>query len=398
MSGFVDQIERDLIDATRRRTPGRATDARRPVRLASGSPRRRSLALAAALVLLLGGATAGAALLVLRGSVIQAPSASDVPVEQRPVLSTEWLSTLRAPDPAVGQPPWSLRLARSQTGLWCSTVGQVLGGRFGLVGTDGRFRLLAPGVTDSCGAIGTGGDALLGARVFDAPRRADVRTVISGIAGPRLRGVRVATIAGRRSVPVGAGGTFVVALRGYPEDLDAAVSLMFPGHVERHFFGIAPGIVRDPLGAGAWRAQAGITDGDRRTCVTFAPVRSRAQTEGVSPPACGLLDTHGQRGYFFAIRRLTRATAPTHAGSLGWGTAAPRTAVWGLLGADVLAVEIHGPGLDIDPKIPPGRTLLAVMPARVDPGSLTVQITFTDGHVERHRGDTNLIDREVPTR
>ena len=46
---------------------------------------------------------------------------------------------------------------------------------------------MAEGVSDSCGVVHDGGVSLIGARVFDAAARADVRTVVSGVAGPSLR-------------------------------------------------------------------------------------------------------------------------------------------------------------------------------------------------------------------
>ena len=65
---------------------------------------------------------------------------SDTTPEQRVAPATSTVTALRAADPERGQPAWTLRLARSETGLQCSTVGQVHEGAFGLVGLDGAFR------------------------------------------------------------------------------------------------------------------------------------------------------------------------------------------------------------------------------------------------------------------
>ena len=80
---------------------------------------------------------------------------SDVTPEQRVAPGTSAVCTLRAADPERGQPAWTLRLARSDTGLECSTVGQVHDGAFGLVGLDGAFRALPEANADACGEPGT---------------------------------------------------------------------------------------------------------------------------------------------------------------------------------------------------------------------------------------------------
>src|SRR4029079_17552617 len=93
---------------------------------------------------------------------------SDTTPEHRVAPATSVVSTLRAADPESGLPAWTLRLARSETGPQCSTVGQVHEGAFGLVGLDGAFRTLPEANADACGDPGT----LFGTRVF-AARRAE---------------------------------------------------------------------------------------------------------------------------------------------------------------------------------------------------------------------------------
>lgn len=133
MTDFIDGLEHDLVEAAARRYP------------AGKSPRRtlRSVLLGLAIFLGISGPAAVATAVVLRNTVIEPPATADAGREQTPVADSEVVSALRAADPG-SEPPWTIRVARGQTGLVCTTVGQVRGGAFGLVGTDGRFRTLAP--------------------------------------------------------------------------------------------------------------------------------------------------------------------------------------------------------------------------------------------------------------
>ena len=202
MSRFFDDLERDLV---------RAAAAR-------ARPARRSFAafgLTVALVLGVAGTAAGGTYLALRNSSIAPFAASDVTPEQRVAPGTSRVPDLRAADPEPGQPPWTLRVSRSDTGLQCSAVGQVKDGAFGLVGLDGVFRELPEANADACGEPGT----LLGTRIFAAKRSRDVRTVVNGVAGEDLERVTIAVAGGQpRTVPHSAEGGFAFALRGYPED------------------------------------------------------------------------------------------------------------------------------------------------------------------------------------
>ena len=140
---------------------------------------------------------------------------SENPPEQRVSVGSGTVLTLRAPDPEGGQPPWTLRVSRSITGLECSAVGQLDGEAFGLLGLDGAFRALPEANADACGRPGT----LVGARVFAARRPRNVRTVVSGVAGPGLRRVTLEAGGRARTVPHSSEGAFVHVLRGYPEDV-----------------------------------------------------------------------------------------------------------------------------------------------------------------------------------
>src|SRR4051794_34761732 len=118
---------------------------------------------------------------------------ADTTPEQRVAPATSAVSALRVPDPERGQPAWTLRLARSETGLQCSTVGQVRDGTFGLLGLDGAFRALPEPNVDACAEPG----AISGTRVFAAKGSRDVRSVVYGVAGPAVARVTVALAGGK---------------------------------------------------------------------------------------------------------------------------------------------------------------------------------------------------------
>jgi hypothetical protein len=369
MTDFIDGLERDLVEAAARRAAGASTHQARPP--------LRSLVFAAVLLLAVAGTAAAGTLLALRGSVIPGPAERDAGPQQTPAPGTSTVEPLRASDPGGGA-AWALRVSRSRTGLVCGTVGQARGAGFGLVGLDGRFRDLADSAVDGCGH-----PPLIGARVFDARRSADVRTVVNGVAGERLRGVTVTAAGRRRTLPVGPGGTFLLALRGYPEDIGIDVRLAFAGgRVAVHSFGRSPFVVRDPGGEPAWKLNSFVYDGDARQCTSFNTAREGATSLAGSPPACGLLgDPRHERGYYFAVRRIH----PAHS--------RPRTAVWGEVGDDVKRVELMGPGGWRVLRLAPSRSFLAIFRPSVDPLSLRVRVTLRDGSVHTHRGDTHLARR-----
>lgn len=408
MTDFIEGLEQDLVAAARRQAAG---EAPRPVRPRGDGRRWRwsGRTLAVALVLGSGVATATAAttIAVLRGSVIPAPAAQDVPREQTPVPSTARVSALRAADPQAGVPPWTLRIARSDTGYLCSTVGQVRGGAFGLVGLDGRFREMALGVTDSCGQEQRTGASLVGARAFAGRSPMDARTVVSGVAGPHLRAVVLQTATHRRAVPHRPDGAFVAVERGYPEDLGLDVVLTFSdGHRERHALGRDRAVVLDPRGGPAWKPQRFSIAGDARDCVTFGTARA-VPGQPQSPAVCGALrssTTEHPRGVFFAVRRLSSRTVrpPIDArfGSGDWRGDPPRTAVWGAFGDDVRSVAVRGlPGRRGPVQVTHlGGILLGVFEGAVDPGALRVVVHRMDGGSETYRGDTHLVRHAVPDR
>lgn len=392
MTDFITGLEQDLVDAARRRAAARSS-APAPGRVRSRWPRRpplRSLLLAAALLVLLAGTAAGGTLLALRGSVIPAPDA--VPPEQTPAPGTSRVAPIRAADPQHGLLPWTIRVAQSETGLLCSTVGQVdpSDGAFGLVGLDGRFRKIAEGVSDSCGVVRDGGVTLIGARVFDAPRRPDVRTVVSGVADRRaIARVEVTTTpGGTRAVPLN-DGMFVVALRGYPEDAGLRVTVVEKdGKREVHDFGRSAFVTPDPLGGPAWKVQAFMVGAEGNSCVSFTFARA-ARDAPRSPSACGDLGDPLHRTGFFVAARALRPGLKERAGTpwaSNWGDGPRRTAVWGAVGEDVRAVTVGGHPVPIAPS----RTFLVVDPPSVDPASVVTRITYKNGKAETVKGSARL--------
>ncbi|HWK25690.1 MAG TPA: hypothetical protein VNS09_03960 [Solirubrobacter sp.] len=367
MSRFFDDLERDLVRAA----AVRARPARRPF-VAFG--------LTAALALGVAGTAAAGTYLALRGSSIAPFAASDVTPEQRVAPGSGAVAGLHAADPDRGAPPWTLRVSRSDTGLQCSAVGQLQDGTFGIVGLDGVFRALPEANADACGEPGT----LVGVRIFAAKRPRDVRTVVNGVAGPRLQRVTVAAGGGApRTVPHTPDGAFVLALRGYPEDAQPVVTLHRKDGSERTYdFSPKSGfVVADADGDRAWRLTASAlgTPGGRPLprvrpgCLSFSTARSvPGQPGAASPLVCGL--EPGRAGVkldplYFTTRRLS--------GGGRWNHHPPRVAVWGSArGRTSITVRAPG-GFEQRARPRPNGGFLVFLPPDTDPGAVTVTV---DGH------------------
>lgn len=376
-------FQRDVQRGRRRRRRGR----RRTL---------RSVAIAVILLLLLAAAAAAGTLWVLRGSPIPSPAERDVQPTMRPLAGSQHVLALRAPDPAGG-PAWGMRVGRSQTGMTCTTVGQVVDSVLGIVGLDGRFRALPEGVLDSCGQEQRDAAALIGARVFDAKRHEDVRTVVNGVGGPALRSATLLTATGRQPIAVGEGGAFLVAVRGYPEDAALRVELRFAsGHRQVVNLGADRGVGPDPSDAGAWKVEANVFAPYEGTCVAFFAARPSASSP-TAPRACGRAVSRRNRTqrdpYYFAIRRLR----PGDHGLVteipwSWRRFPPRTAVWGSVRRDVVsAVIVHGPdgARPVRPAV--NGAFLAVYGPDVRADQVGVEIVMRDGRHLTFRTSTGLI-------
>lgn len=329
--------------------------------------RRGGLPLLVIVGLGLGTTAATGALLGLRATVITAPEDRDESPTMRALVGSGRVSDVSSVDPSGG-PAWTVRTTRSATGLTCSTVGQLTRGRFGLVGLDGRFRLLPEQVVDGCGAPVRGRATLLGVRVFDADRQPDVRTVLYGVAGPQVRSVLVRTSAGRRRLRIGVGGTFVLALRGYPEDNAPAVEMGFTGGaIQSRRFGAARGIVPDPDGGPALRAQHYIVGPYR--CANVVGARTGPR-EPRSPSRCVLARADAE---LLVAQRLSPGQHGGPRDGWNWFGSPARTLAYGWIRR---AAPIWLLGAGPPRRVPRNRdgSFVAILPAQVDPRAITIRV------------------------
>jgi hypothetical protein len=359
---FFDAVERDLVHAAVKR---------------ARSPRRRfaALALTGTLVLGVAGTAAGGTFIALRSSSIAPFAASDVTPEQRVAPGTSQVLAPRAADPEAGVAPWALRISRSGTGLTCTTVGQVQGDQFGLVGLDGTFRALPEANADACGS-----GVLLGTRVFAAERAEDVRTVVNGFASEDVERVTISVRGGApKPVDRSSEGGFVHVLRGYPEDSAPVVTVESSAGSRRYAFAGEEGFsIIDPDGGPAWKLSAttyGITEKGERPrrilpmCVTFAPSRPEPNPHepggvvipprNVSSKVCGMAP--GRPGVkleprFFDTRRFRE-----------------RAAVWGNA-TRARTITVRSGRFVATAKPRPNGAFLVFLPKGTDPESVTVAV------------------------
>jgi hypothetical protein len=330
------------------------------------------------------------------------PGAASDPGRAGSRPGTARMAGFSVPDPARGQPRWTLRLATSQTGLLCSTVGQQVGGSSGSSASTvasarwppkRRMRAACAGATPrrwwgrAC--------STRGARATSAPWCPASRATSYARCSWKPR-------AGAGPCPCGRSGVFLAVLAGLPEDLGLRVQLRFAdGHRERHGFGVAPTVVRDPPGGRAWRIQSGMISGDDRTCMALSEARQR-RNPVVSPAACGRLRRTGtgrsfrQRGIFFAVRRVTPGTGGLPADFFGegrWQDTPPRLIVLGAAGNDVAALDVRGPAgaARTGTWFRPNGSFAYVFGPSVRPGEVTVTVRFRDGRRLVRRASTNLV-------
>jgi hypothetical protein len=339
----------------------------------------RPLLLTGIFFVLLAATAAAGTLLVLRGSVIPAPQKANLqpPMIVRP--DTAKLSGVTAIDPTDHR-TWTVRLAKSETGLTCLTAGELRGGSFGITGLDGKFRALAPGFTDGCGA------PYVGARVFDARTRRDVRTVVDGFA-PGLRHVVLDSANGTRNLDVSNTGVFVGVVAGYPEDIGIRVKLTFAnGRTETHTFGRSPFVVPDV--GGATRTFGYQVSGYPHTgCVRVMSARE-VKPFSSSPVACGDI----RKPFFFTALTLRQGTHGDH-GMNTWNWQHPsRTVVYGSANKRLIkSMTLVGAGRAIRIRPALGSAFQLLFPATVDPQKLILVVTLRNGTVERAPAPAHLV-------
>lgn len=356
-------------------------------------------ALSTVLVLgVVGTAAAAATLTILRGSPIPAPRAADLQPVMTAKAETQRVLDLRAPDPtgAAAVPPFALRTGESQGGLTCVTVGQVDHGQFGIVGTDRRFRQLPPTLIDGCGKETGRGPAVAGARILEAKDYDDVRSVVYGVAGPKLRSATLDVRGERRAVPV-RDGALLTVVPGYPDDNGLVLRLTFDdGHTTTHPFGKGILTIIDPDGP-AWRLQGGgLATGSRAThsCVMLARAREGTRTprtaqvcDATRGPKSGI----AKHALSFDIRTFKPGdrgrTSNQGPGEWRWYDTPPRTIVWG--GADPKRIK------SITARAADGTTATAkpmywgfaiVFDGSVPAEGMEVTVDYTDGRRDVHDG------------
>lgn len=365
-------------------------------------------ALSSILVLgVVGTAAAAATLTVLRGSPIPAPRAADLQPAMTAKAETQRVLDLRAADPSGGGiPPYALRIGESQGGLTCVTVGQVDGDQFGIVGTDRRFRKLPPTLIDGCGQETGSGPAVAGARILEARRYDDVRSIVYGVAGPSLRRATLDVRGTTQEVPV-SDGAFLTALKGYPDDNGLVLHLVFAdGHRTTHPLGKGLLTVVDPNGP-AWKLLGGgLETGNRtqRSCVSLSRARETPRT----PRTAQVCDeTRGPKSgiarheLFFDIRTFKRGDrgriSRRYPGEWRWYDAPKRTIVWG--GADpkrVKSVTARAADGTVATAVPMYWGFAIVFDGRVPARGMRVTADFTDGRRKTFDRPLLPVGRTIP--
>jgi hypothetical protein len=230
MSGYLDHLEQQLIEATRpRRSP-------RAVR------RRRAASLGGAVLLALLAASAVA--LAVTGTFSTGPA---VRAPQPPKASSgagiaargTRLLPMRVPDPGGGL-PWGMRVVRTTRGLICVQVARVDGsslgvlGQDGAFGNDGRFHPVPPDVVgyhagtleiSNCMAPGEAisqeagipQSAVFGTRHAEAIGQSAWRWISYGLLGPSAVSVSYRAEGRKHTVPVERGsGAYLLVLPDPP--------------------------------------------------------------------------------------------------------------------------------------------------------------------------------------
>lgn len=385
----LEQFGRDLADAGRRQRM------------------RRRWSRHSATVVLVGlcgvTGTAMATAAALRATVVTAPDPRIVPARQTPTAGSSTVAEPRAEDP-VGGPPWALRVAKTASGLTCTTVGQIRGGVFGIVGEDHAFRVIPATVTDACGA-----GVLLGSRIVADPNPARVRSIVYGVAGPRVRRVVLQTTTMRRALPLGAGGTFVASLRGYPEDTAPRVAITdASGHTRTRSVGANPRLVVNAGGGPAWRLSRYVL-GTRQYCAQLTTVRGPDHDSpehntihggrATLPTTC--VDRRAAAAWAVsALRVRSHEHGLPGFDSWDYGTQPARTVVLGVSRRShtITQVQVTGPGVATALRPIANGTFALFLPARVDPATLRFTVHLASGRIERGTAGAGTVPDLVPSR
>lgn len=371
-----------------------AGKARGGPRLRRASGRLGVLAVLTGLLILAAAATA-AVLLVGRGSPLPAPHAQDLRSSGIPLPGSARLAGLDAPDPSAANPPWDLRLSRTARGETCTAVGQVLDGRFGIVGLDHRFRQLPLGSVDSCGIDSPAGPAMIGARTFIGTATGEARTVLSGVAGADARSVTAYAQGGTRHLTLGPDGSFITVYAGEAEAVQPQVRIVGrDGHARSiHLEQGAGGELPDPAGGSGWAAsaEADLQDGATpdETCVQVTRQPSQSESSFVTlpltPEICGYL---AWSPLFVQMRRFVPGE---DAGPYPWNNAPSRTIVYGVASPRVQSLTLSGAfAARAVPINRQGGAFAAILDGHIDPRALVLTAKLTNGGDAVYRQPSTL--------
>ena len=338
----------------------------------------RTLVLAAMLALLIAAAAAAATVVVLRASVIQVPGSAEVPREQTQVPGTVRLSAARLKDPAGG-PPWTVRVARSPTGLVCTTIGQLRDGVFGIVGLDGVFRRIPIAIVDHCSSNPWWGDD----RVVTGRRPQDTRTIVAQWAPKASRTPTVVEIGQDSSgraiwARYASDGVFMYAIRGYGEDQPG------PGMLRG-----GEGFVHDSAGGvgTSWVVQREPYRVRDSTCVRARVARAPLDAPITTQVLC--VRWRGPRTWVAGARRYAPGEHGWQSSIIPWNwrSHGARTMVWGIARnpKDVVMVTLHGAGGPREVAVSMQGAFGVVLPTSVDPRRLRLSVLFKGGREEHVR-------------
>jgi hypothetical protein len=372
----------------------------------AGSPRRLRLGrfgvVAVALgALVLAAAAAAAVLLIQQGSPLPSPHAADLRSSGGiPLSGSARLAGLDAPDPTAGEPAWDVRISRTEDGQTCTAVGQVLDGRFGIVGLDHVFRELPLGGVDACGVASADGPTLAGAHEFIGRTAGEYRTVVSGLAGPSARSVTAyAAGSGARHLRLGADGSFITVYAGEAEQVRPRVVVEGAGgHSHTLAFEQSDAFeVPDTQGGKSWTvsAEADLEPGASADEDCVQASRQPSQTESshvglpLTPSVCGRLAGHP------VIALMRRFVPGEDRPPFPWNDSPSRTLVYGIAAPRVKSLVLSGAGARRSVRIDRhGGAFLAVLDGHVDPRGLTLAVRLRDGAtLALHRSTALLSQR-----
>ncbi len=215
---------------------------------------------------------------------------------------------------------------------------------------------------------------------------------LSGVVSERVERLILAGPGGTFVVPRSRGGAFVVVY-GRRATGRAVLTATLADGSTRFFRTEVPPSFRpegaaqaaDPGGLAPWLVTAFLRERGPRAGQTCAQARQEVQVRsprggggGSTEPACGDLRTAA----VFARTVRTGRGAP---GAFSPPGAPRRTVLLGAVSDAVASVAVEGPGGRRElPLAPAGRAFVAVFGERVEPAALTLEVTRTDGGVERY--------------